>query len=70
MFSKENFFGNIIIDEYKNYTNSNVRDSRDKNYNLNFLSGINKIKEIHDCKVINLENKNHDLVKLKDLLLF
>ncbi len=67
-FKKENFFKNIIINEYKNYTNSNVRDSRDKNYNLNFLSGSNKIKEIYDCEVINLESNNHDLVKLKDLL--
>ena len=67
-FEKENFFKNIIINEYKNYTNSNVRDSRDKNYNLNFLSGSNKIKEISDCEVINLESNNHDLVKLKDLL--
>lgn len=67
-FEKENFFKNIIINEYKNYTNSNVRDSRDKNYNLNFLSGSNKIKEISDCEVINLESNNHDLVKLKDIL--
>ncbi len=67
-FEKENFFKNVIINEYKNYTNSNIRDSRDKNYNLNFLSGSNKIKEISDCEVINLESNNHDLVKLKDLL--
>ncbi len=28
----------------------------------------NKLKEIQDCEVINLENNNEELIKLKDLL--
>ena len=54
-FKKEDYFKNIEIDNnLQDYTNSNIRDSRDKNYNLNFLSGENKIKAIYDCEVINL----------------
>ena len=67
-FKKEEFFKKIHIKDLKSYTNSNIRDSRDKNFNLNFLSGDNKIKEIGDCEVINLENDNYNLVKIKDLL--
>ena len=58
----------LSILELNQYTNSNIRDSRDINYNLNFLSGNKKLKEIENCEVINLENKNQDLIKIKDLL--
>jgi hypothetical protein len=67
-YKKSEFFENIIVSDLKNYVDSNIRDSRDKNYNLNYLSGDNKLKEIEDCEVINLENENHQLVKIKDLL--
>jgi hypothetical protein len=67
-FNKEDFFEKIIIKDLKFYTDSNIRDSRDKKYNLNFLTGENKIKEIKDCEVINLENENYKLVKIKDLV--
>ena len=68
-FKKEDFFENIEIDsDLKNYTNSNIRDSRDKNYKLSFLSGLNKIEAIKDCKVVNLDSNNNDLVKLRNLL--
>lgn len=67
-FNKEDFFEKIIIKDLKFYTDSNIRDSRDKKYNLNFLTGENKIKEIRDCEVINLENENYKLVKIKDLV--
>ena len=67
-YKKEEIFHNIQIRDLKNYTDSNIRDSRDKNYNLNFLSGKSKLKEIENCEVINLESNNRDLVKIKDLL--
>jgi len=67
-FKKEVFFKNIKIKSLDNYTNSNIRDSRDINNNLNFLSGNNKFKEIKDCEVINLKDNKNELVKLKDLI--
>ena len=68
MTSKEIIFENLEINSLEVYTDSNIRDSRDRNHNLNYLSGQNKIKEISDCEVINLANNEHDLVKIKDLI--
>ncbi len=67
-FRKEDYFENLEINSLEVYTDSNIRDSRDRNHNLNYLSGQNKIKEISDCEVINLANNEHDLVKIKDLI--
>ena len=67
-FKKNKYFDKINILELNQYTNSNIRDSRDINYNLNFLSGNKKLKEIENCEVINLENDNQELIKIKDLL--
>ena len=67
-FKKNQYFDKINILELNEYTNSNIRDSRDVNYNLNFLSENKKLKEIENCEVINLENENQDLIKIKDLL--
>jgi hypothetical protein len=67
-YNKENFFKQISINDLKFYTDSNIRDSRDKKYNLNYLTGANKLKEIRDCEVINLDNENHNLVKIRDLV--
>ena len=67
-FKKEVFFKNIKIKSLDNYTNSNIRDSRDMNNNLNYLSGHKKFNEIEDCEVINLKDNKRELVKLKDLI--
>jgi hypothetical protein len=67
-FDKEQFFKNISIKNIQNYTNSNIRDSRDRNYKLNYLSGHKKFKEIDECEVINLKNYENQLVRLKDLV--
>ena len=68
-FNKKDFFENLEIKSLENYTNSNIRDSRDINNNLNYLSGFEKkIKEIENCEVINLEKNKNDLVKIKDLI--
>ena len=67
-YSKSEFFKNIDVLDLENYVDSNIRDSRDKNYNLNYLSGDNKLKEIEDCEVVNLENEYNQLMKIKDIL--
>ena len=67
-FKTENFFKNIKIKSLDNYTSSNIRDSRDKNNNLNYLSGDKKFKEIEECEVINVKDNKRELVKLKDLM--
>jgi len=60
--------GSINLKKLSYYSDSNIRDSRDKNYKLNYLSGENKLKEIKDCEVINLKDNKEELIKLKDLL--
>ena len=67
-FKKEEFFKNIEIKSLDNYTNSNIRDSRDRNYDLSYLSGDKKFKEIEECEVINLKENKSELVQLKDLM--
>ena len=67
-FKKKKFFNNIKIKNLNNYTDSNIRDSRDKNYKLNYLSGNKKFKEIEECKVVNLKDNKNKLIKLKDLM--
>ena len=67
-FKKEEFFKNIEIKSLDNYTNSNIRDSRDENYKLSYLSGDKKIKKIEECNVINLKDDKNELVQLKELL--
>ena len=59
---------NCKIKSLDNYTSSNIRDSRDKNNNLNYLSGDKKFKEIEECEVINVKDNKRELVKLKDLM--
>ena len=41
-FNKKNFFENLEIKSLENYTNSNIRDGRDINNELNYLSGLRK----------------------------
>ena len=65
---KESFFPNINLRKLSYYSDSNVRDSRDKNYNLNYLQGDKKLKEIEECKVINLADDKNKLIKIKDLI--
>ena len=67
-FKKEEFFKNIEIKSLDNYTDSNIRDSRDRNNNLSYLSGDKKFKEIEECEVINLKENKNELVQLKDLM--
>ena len=67
-FKKEDFFQKIKIKNLDNYTNSNIRESRDKKNNLSYLSGDKKFKEIQECEVINLKDNKSELTKLKNLV--
>jgi hypothetical protein len=51
---------------YQN-TDSNIRESRSKNGDLNYLSGENRLKEIKNCEVINVKNSENNLTKLSNL---
>ena len=55
----------IDINKLNKHTDSNIRESRDLNGKLSYLSGINKIKEIFDCEVIDLTDNN--LKKIRNL---
>ncbi len=66
-FDKKKFFEHINILDLENCVNSNIRDSRDKNNNLNYLSGSDKLKEIENCEVVNLDKDDYQLIKIKDL---
>ena len=39
------------------HTNSNIRESRDKNDNLNYLSGNERIKNIFECEIFDIEDQ-------------
>ena len=64
---KESFFPNINLKKLSHYSDSNIRDSRDRNYKLNYLSGDKKLKEIEECKVINLAGDRNKAIQIKDL---
>ena len=49
------------------FTDSNLRESRDKNGNLNYLSGNKKINEIKDCEIIDVSNNEEKLITIKEL---
>jgi len=66
-FNKKKFFPKIIIKRLENYTNSNIRDSRDKFNNLSYLSGDEKFKVIQECDVINLKDNQNVISTLRTL---
>ena len=66
-FPKEEFFKNIKELNIDEYTKSNFSEGRNKEGVLNYLRGQDLIKEIQDCKVINLVNDQKSLSKIKDL---
>ena len=57
------------ISDLHKHVDSNVRESRDKNNRLNFLSAENRIKEIEKCEVVDLSSDEKKLTKIKDILL-
>ena len=55
------------INQLNKHVDSNVRESRNKNGELNFLADKSRIKEIENCEVIDLSDIEKKLVKIKDI---
>jgi len=51
----------------KKFTDSCIRESRSTNGELSYLSGVDKIKSISDCEVIDLSNTNYEKIKIKNI---
>ena len=66
-FSKQKFLKNLIIENLEISSKANFRESRDKNGNLNYLSGIKKIQEIAECEVVLIDTTGRKNIKIKDL---
>ena len=67
-YKKEDYFPNILIKDLNYYVKSNMRESRDKNGNLNYLSDEAKLDKIKDCLVVDLsKNEGQSLKKISDL---
>ena len=49
------------------YDDSNIRESRNKNGKLNYISDLTRLKEIENCEVIDLSTDEKKLLKLKDI---
>jgi len=67
-FPKNKFFENIDNISLAESTNSNFSESRDKKGNLNYLKDDEKLKEIYDCDVVNLQIDKTSLYKIKDII--
>jgi hypothetical protein len=69
IYKKDVFFPNIVLKNLDYYVDCNIRESRDKDNNLNFLTGKDKLKNIKDCLVVDLSNPdNRDKMKIMDLI--
>ena len=64
---KQKFLKNLIIENPVISSEGNFRESRDKNGNLNYLSGMKKIQEIAECEVVVLDNIGKKNIKINDL---
>ena len=64
----DKYFKNLQVNDINYYVNSNIRESRDINNKLNYLSGESKLKEIYDCEVIDVSSDSGKKVKIKDLI--
>ena len=65
-YEKERYFPNLKVTDISKNVDCNIRESRGLNGELTFLSGKNRIQEIENCEIINLENNIK--IKIKDLL--
>ena len=52
----------------KQFTNSNIRESRSIEGNLNYISGENKLREISECEVVDLSSSDFKKEKIKNLI--
>ena len=67
-YPKDKYFKNIEVPELKDLIDANFSESRSLSNKLSFLNKKNRVREIENCEVINLNNHLNDLVKLKDIL--
>jgi hypothetical protein len=67
-FIKDKYFKNLIIKDLSYYVNSNIRESRNENGKLNFLTGKKRIQQIKDCKVIDLSDEKKVIVSIENLV--
>jgi len=71
-FVQKKYQNNLNIDlpdtsYLKKFTNSNIRESRDRNGNLNYLRKEERLKAIENCEVIDLSSPKKEIIKIKDL---
>ena len=53
--------------DLQKFTDSNLRESRNENGHLSYLSGNKKINEIKNCKIVDVSNDNEKLLTIKEL---
>ena len=53
IFSKDDYFRNLEVDNLENIDNANFQESRDKNGKLNYLGGKKKYKKFLNAKLLN-----------------
>ena len=61
---------NLVIPDkryIKKFTNSNLRESRDENGKLSYLSGDKKLNEIKNCEIIDVSNGKEKLLTIREL---
>ena len=56
---------NLSIDMYGVSFKSKTKESRDKNYKKNYLSGLNRIKQIENTTFV--EVRSNKKIKIKDI---
>ena len=64
----DQYFKNLKIQDIDYYVDANIRESRDLEGNLNYLSGEKKLREIYDCEVIDLSVDVKKKVKIRDII--
>ena len=70
LFSKDKYFPNLekiddnILSFYSNFL---YKESRDKFGKLNFLSGNKRLETIKECEIVDFQDNNGTLKKIKDL---
>ena len=57
---------NLVIGKSEYNGDAFFRESRDKDGNLNYLSGKKKLREISECKVVDLGN-NNEIKKISEV---
>ena len=70
LFPKDKYFSNLdYVDDNKLdlHTNYLYKESRDKFGKLNYLSGKKRLEEIKECEIIDFQDNNGTLKKIKDL---